>query len=155
MKKTNVIRILDKNKIKYEEFVVDKSLVIDGITNCKLINSNPKYTLKTLVTIGKSGEHYVFVIPVDKNLDLKKAASAVGEKNIEMIHAKELLPLTGYIHLGCSPIGMKKTFQTIIDENVKKEEYIVISGGEIGISIKLRREDLEKVISIKYAAIAI
>ncbi len=106
---------------------------------------------KTLVTVGKTGEHYVFMIPVAEELDLKKAARAVGEKSIAMIKSKELLPLTGYVHGGCSPIGMKKTFTTVVDETAQLFDAIYFSAGKIGCQIRLSSEDLGKVIDLSYA----
>ena len=118
------------------------------------LGQDPTSAFKTLVTVGKSGEHYVFVVPVCRELDLKKAASAVGEKNIEMIKQSELLPLTGYIHGGCSPIGMKKFFKTTIDASAKDKETIFFSGGKVGFQVELKPSDLEKVIKFQYADIA-
>lgn len=108
MIKTNVMRILDKNKIEYEVFDYVKEGYTNGEDVAKFLKQDPAFVFKTLVTVAKSKEHYVFMIPVNKELDLKKCALSVDEKNIEMIHQKELLPLTGYIHGGCSPLGMKK-----------------------------------------------
>ena len=109
---------------------------------------------KTLVIIGKTGNHYVFLVPVEQELNLKKAAAAVGEKNIEMIKSKELLPLTGYIHGGCSPIGMKKQFRTVIHESAASFEKIFFSGGKIGFQVEVRVEDLKKVLKFDFADIA-
>ena len=114
---------------------------------------DPERVYKTLVTVGKSGQHYVFVVPVEKELDLKAAASASGEKNIEMIKSKELLPLTGYIHGGCSPIGMKKFFPTFIDESAKDKGTIYFSAGRIGHQVELAPADLAKVIRYSFAAL--
>ena len=113
--------------------------------------SNSIQVFKTLVTVGKTGEHYVFMIPVAEELDLKKAARAVGEKSIAMIKSKELLPLTGYVHGGCSPIGMKKTFTTVVDETAQLFDAIYFSAGKIGCQIRLSSEDLGKVIDLSYA----
>ena len=149
--KTNVMRILDKSNIEYKVFYVEPDKVVDGVVNAHLIGKDENSTLKTLVTVGKSKEHYVFIIPVNKSLNLKSAAIAVGEKNIEMITQKELLPLTGFIHLGCSPIGMKHKYKTIADESIKNFENIVISGGKIGVSLELKVKDLEKMTGLTYA----
>ena len=149
--KTNVMRILDKSNIEYKVFYVEPNKVVDGVVNAHLICKDENSTLKTLVTVGKSKEHYVFIIPVNKSLSLKSAAIAVGEKNIEMITQKELLPLTGFIHLGCSPIGMKHKYKTIADESIKNFENIVISGGKIGVSLELKVKDLEKMTGLTYA----
>lgn len=148
--KTNVMRILDQKKIEYKVYEVDPKLVIDGVTNSELINSDPNSTFKTLVTKGKSKNYYVFIIPVNESLDLKKAALAVGEKEVEMIHFKDLLSVTGYIHLGCSPIGMKKQYVTVIDNCAKSYNKIIISGGKIGLSIELSLSDLNEVLDLKY-----
>ena len=114
---------------------------------------NPEEVYKTLVTVGAKGAHYVFVVPVEKELDLKKAAKTVGEKSISMIHQKELLPLTGYIHGGCSPIGMKKFFPTFIDASAAKQDTIFFSGGKIGFQVQLSLADLKKVIRFELADI--
>ena len=116
--KTNVMRSLDQKKIKYKVHEYKESGAVSGVEVAAALGQDPKRAFKTLVTIGKSGNHYVFMVPVAEELDLKKAAKCVGEKNIEMIKSKELLPLTGYIHGGCSPVGMKKFFRTVIDKSV-------------------------------------
>lgn len=118
------------------------------------LGENPDVVFKTLVTEGKSGDHYVFVIPVEKELNLKKAAKSVGEKSIEMIRQKELLPLTGYIHGGCSPIGMKKQFITTVDKNAENYEKIIFSAGKIGYQVEIALEDLKKVIHFQVAEVA-
>ena len=118
------------------------------------LGENPDVVFKTLVTEGKSGDHYVFVIPVEKELNLKKAAKSVGEKSIEMIRQKELLPLTGYIHGGCSPIGMKKQFVTTIDKSAEDYEKIIFSAGKIGYQVEITLEDLKKVIHFQVAEVA-
>ncbi|MBF6625238.1 aminoacyl-tRNA deacylase [Tuanshanicoccus lijuaniae] len=124
--KTNVMRWLETAGIVYQEHQQ---------LNGKSPNGSPIY--KTLVTIGKSKAHYVFVIPIDRSLDLKKAAKAVGEKSIEMIKEKELLPLTGYVHGGCSPIGMKKQFQTVFDASAQETQRLIFSAGKVGVSVEL------------------
>ena len=149
--KTNVMRILDKSNIDYNVFYVDPKKVEDGVQNAHLIGKDENSTLKTLVTVGKSKEHYVFVIPVNKTLNLKSAAVAANEKSIDMITQKELFPLTGFVHLGCSPIGMKHKYKTIADESIKNFEYVVISGGKIGVSLELKLKDLEKAAALTYA----
>ena len=123
--------------------------VISGADVAKVLNQDPDMVIKTLVTVGAGGEHYVFMVPVLKELDLKKAAKAVGEKNIQMINSKELLPLTGYIHGGCSPIGMKKEFTTVIDETAQLFDTIMFSAGKIGYQVELSPEDLFKMVDIK------
>ena len=144
--KTNVMRILDKNKINYNHYCYVGTDAISGIEVANVLNQNPSQVFKTLVTIGKSKKYYVFVIPVEKELNLKKAAKSVGEKSIEMIKSKELLAVTGYIHGGCSPIGMKKNFVTTIDESAKNFDTIIFSGGKIGYQVLVSLEDLSKVI---------
>lgn len=147
--KTNVMRIIEKHKIKYNHYTYANTDAISGIEVATALNQNPQQVFKTLVTIGKSKKNYVFVVPVDRELDLKKAAHAVGEKSIEMIKSKELLPLTGYIHGGCSPIGMKKFFQTTIDISAKNFETIIFSAGKIGYQVELSLEDLSKIIKFE------
>ncbi|MDO4841504.1 MAG: aminoacyl-tRNA deacylase, partial [Phoenicibacter congonensis] len=119
------------------------------------LGEDPDSVFKTLVTVGKSGEHYVFMVPVACELDLKKAANAVGEKSIAMIKSKELLPLTGYIHGGCSPIGMKKQFTTTIDETAELYDKILFSGGKLGCQIEATLADLQKVTPVKLADITV
>lgn len=120
-----------------------------------VLGQNPNQVFKTLVTVSGKNINYVFVVPVNKELDLKKAAKVVGEKSIEMIKSKELLSLTGYIHGGCSPIGMKKMFKTVIDESCKNFETIIFSGGKIGYQVELKLEDIEKVIRVEYNDITV
>ena len=150
MVKTNAMRILDSNNIKYKEYVLDIKEALDGVTCAKMLNVNIDSTFKTLVTIGKSGNYYVFVIPVDKKLDLKKAACSVNEKNIEMLPMKNLLAITGYVHGGCSPIGMKKVFNTVIDKSALLFNKIIFSGGKIGYFIEIDVKDIVKVLNVKY-----
>ena len=151
--KTNVMRVLEQHKIPYEGHNYLDSGAISGTEVAEALNENPEVVFKTLVTIGKTGNHYVFLVPVEQELNLKKAAAAVGEKNIEMIKSKELLPLTGYIHGGCSPIGMKKQFPTVIDESACTQKLIYVSGGKIGMQIRLKPDDLKKAANAEYAAI--
>lgn len=146
--KTNVMRILDKKKVTYRCYTYEAKEAVAGMEVADILGQNPRAVFKTLVTVGKSGEHYVFMVPVDRELDLKKAAKCVGEKKIEMIKSKELLPLTGYIHGGCSPVGMKKAFSTIIDESVQNQENIFFSGGKIGCQIETTLEGLLKVVRV-------
>ena len=150
VQKTNAMRILDKNKINYEVITYDISDdKIDGISVAEKTGQDMKEVYKTLVTQGVSRELYVFVIPVDKELDLKKAAKSVNEKSIEMLKSANLLSLTGYIHGGCSPIGMKKQFKTIIDISSSNKDKIFISGGKIGYQIEIELNDLRKVIDFE------
>ncbi len=144
--KTNVMRILEQKRIKYKGYTYECIEALSGMEVAKALNENPDHVFKTLVTVGKSNVHYVFMIPVAKELNLKKAAAAAGEKNIEMIKSKDLLPLTGYVHGGCSPIGMKKQFKTVIDESADNFETIIFSGGKIGYQVELTLQDLKSVV---------
>lgn len=155
MEKTNVMRLLDQKKIKYISYYYTDTDAISGLDVAKVLNQNPNQVFKTLVTIGNSKNNYVFLVPVNKELDLKKAAKNVNEKNIEMIKSKELLPLTGYIHGGCSPIGMKKQFKVTIDESANNYETIIFSGGKIGYQVEIALNDLNKIINFKMADIII
>lgn len=153
MEKTNVMRILEQKKIKYTGYDYSDSNAISGVEIAAELEENPERVFKTLVTVGKSKRNFVFMIPVAEELDLKKAAKVVGEKSIEMIKSKELLPLTGYIHGGCSPIGMKKFFQTTVHETAKNFETIFFSAGKIGYQVEVSPSDLEKVIRISFSDI--
>ena len=144
--KTNVMRILDQKKIKYNSYNYLKTGAISGMEVAKALNENPNLTFKTLVTVGKTNNHYVFLVPVNKELDLKKASKAVNEKNIEMVKSKELLALTGYIHGGCSPVGMKKSFKTVFDSSAKNYDKLIFSGGKIGYQVETTLDELKKVI---------
>lgn len=144
--KTNVMRILDSKKISYNVYNYVDSGLISGVDVAKYLNKNFNEVFKTLVTVGKSNNHYVFLIPVNKELDLKKAAKSVDEKNIELVKSKDLLSLTGYIHGCCSPIGMKKSFKTVIDNSINYSEIIVFSGGKIGYQVELKVDDLKRVV---------
>lgn len=143
--KTNAMRILDQRKIEYKIHTYENA--ISGIEVADTLNEDYESVFKTLVTISGSKTNYVFVVPVNKELDLKKAAKVVNEKSIEMLKSKDLLPLTGYIHGGCSPIGMKKQFKTIIDISSKDKNKIFISGGKIGCQIEISPIELKKVIN--------
>ena len=151
--KTNVMRILDQKKINYVSYCYADTNAISGMDVASVLNENPSQVFKTLVTVGNSKNHYVFLVPVNKELNLKKAATSVGEKNVEMVKSKDLLPLTGYIHGGCSPIGMKKQFKTVIDISANNYDNIIFSGGKIGYQVELTLEDLKKVISFTLASI--
>lgn len=151
--KTNVMRILDKKKISYKKYTYIDTDAVSGIEVATVLNQNPKQVYKTLVTIGKSKNYFVFVIPVEKELDLKKAAKSVGEKSVEMLKLKDLLPTTGYIHGGCSPIGMKKSFTTVIDNSVESLETIIFSAGKVGYQVELKVDDLNNVIRFNTADI--
>ncbi len=153
MNKTNALRLLDTKKIKYDVFEYSTSGSIDAVSVAQYLNENPCQVFKTLVTVSNTNINYVFVVPWNFELDLKKAAKLVNEKSIDMIPQKNLLPLTGYIHGGCSPVGMKKLFKTVIDESAKDFEYIFVSAGKIGMQIKINPEDLISVINGIYGDI--
>lgn len=153
--KTNVMRMLEQKKINYKSYTYIGTSAISGEEVAKALNENPSQVFKTLVTKGKSNNYYVFAIPVNKELDLKKAAKAVQEKSIEMIKQKELLPLTGYVHGGCSMIGMKKFFKTTIDYSAKNFETIIFSAGKIGYQVEVNLEDLKNIISYNFENICI
>ena len=140
--KTNVMRVLDSKKISYTSHEYEPDPTLTGVQIAAILGEPASNVFKTLVTLGRSGAHYVFVIPVHAELDLKKAAKASGEKSIEMIRQKELLPLTGYVHGGCSPIGMKKPFPTFIHASAETLEKIYVSAGKVGFQIELSPSDL-------------
>lgn len=150
IQKTNAMRILDSHKEDYKFHPYDEELT-NAVDVANALNQDPLRLFKTLVTVAKSKEHYVFMVPGEKELDLKKAAKAANEKSLEMIHLKELLPLTGYIHGGCSPVGMKKQFKTFIDESAKDFETIYFSAGKRGLQIEMSLKNLEDVIDVKSA----
>lgn len=149
--KTNVMRVLDQKRVEYKSYSYGDGTAISGPEVAAILGKDPASVFKTLVTVGKSGQHYVFVVPVEKELDLKLAAKAAGEKNIEMIKAKELLPLTGYVHGGCSPIGMKKFFPTFIDSSAQEHQTILFSAGKIGHQVEISPSDLKTVIKIQFS----
>lgn len=151
--KTNVMRVLEQKKINYVPHFYTDTDAVAGMEVAQALGENPQKVYKTLVTVAPSKEHYVFMVPVCKELNLKLAAKAVGEKSIEMIKAKDLLPLTGYIHGGCSPIGMKKQFVTVIHTEAKNYDTIYYSGGKIGFQVETSVSDLESVVKLKYADI--
>lgn len=153
--KTNVMRILEQKKAAYTSRYYGDTEAISGMEVAAALGLDPARTFKTLVTQAGSREHYVFMVPVERELDLKKAAKAVQEKSIEMIKSKELLPLTGYIHGGCSPIGMKKQFRTVIDRSAAEFDTIMFSGGKIGYQVELSLKELEKVIRFELCDISI
>lgn len=148
--KTNAMRILEKNNIEFEINTYECDEFIDGITVAEHNGQDPEQSYKTLVTEGKSREYYVFVIPVAEELDLKKAAKAVGEKSVEMIHVKDINKITGYIRGGCTPLGMKKQYVTVVDKSAESRDKIIISGGRIGSQIILNPNDLVKVVKGKF-----
>ena len=153
--KTNVMRILDQKKIPYTPHAYPcPGGAVDGATVAGLIGVAPERVFKTLVTRGASRQNYVFVVPVMQSLNLKAAAKAVGEKSIEMLHQAELLPLTGYVHGGCSPVGMKKQFKTVIDESAQGLETMVVSAGKIGFQVELSPADLAGLVRARFAPIS-
>ncbi len=151
--KTNVMRVLDGKKIPYESHSYEPDPTLTGEDIAKILGEEPDNVFKTLVTQGKSGAYYVFVVPVKEELDLKKAAKAAGEKAIDMIKQKELLPLTGYVHGGCSPIGMKKQFPTFIHETATSLDKIFVSAGKVGFQVELSPQDLISIAGCKVAEI--
>lgn len=152
--KTNVMRVLDKKKLQYQYYTYDSS--IQGAEEVAECLGQEQFRLyKTLVTVGKSKEHYVFMVPGGKKLDLKKAAKAAGEKSLEMILQKDLLPLTGYIHGGCSPIGMKKQYKTFIDLSASKLDTIFFSAGRVGFQVEMKLADLQQAVPVVPADITI
>lgn len=153
--KTNAMRILDAAGIGYRWLSFETDGAPSGVEVAQALGLDPDQVFKTLVTVGKSGEHYVFMVPVAETLDLKKAAKAVGEKSIAMIKSKELFPLTGYVHGGCSPIGMKKAFRTTIDETAVLFDTIFFSAGRIGMQIEASPDDLAKVVDLQFVDIVV
>ena len=151
--KTNAVRLLEQKRLTFTLHTYAPDKALSGQEVAAVLGQDPDTVFKTLVTVGRSGGHYVFMVPVCHELDLKKAAAAVGEKSIAMIKDKELLPLTGYIHGGCSPIGMKKFFTTTIHETAPLYDTIFFSGGRIGFQIELPFADLAKVIRVQCADI--
>lgn len=150
MEKTNVMRILNQKKIEYKDYYYGDTDAISGVEVAEVLNQDKNKTFKTLITVGKSKEHYAFMVPVAEELDLKKAAKSVNEKNVEMIPLKLLLPLTGYVHGGCSPIGLKKSFKVVINDTALNFDSIMFSAGKIGYQVEVNVKDLEKVINCKF-----
>ena len=153
--KTNVMRIFDKLKIEYKVHSYADTEAISGVEVAETLGQNPLQVFKTLVTKGKSGNHFVFMIPVGDELDLKKAAASVGEKAVEMIKQKDLLKTTGYIHGGCSPVGMKKQFVTTIHATAGDFDTIIFSGGKIGWQVETSLENLQKAVPCNTAEIVL
>ena len=151
--KTNVMRLLEQKKVAYQHYTYESEGAITGLEVAEKLGQDPAQVFKTLVTTGRSGAHYVFVIPVGAGLDLKKAAKVVGEKSLEMLKQKDLLPLTGYIHGGCSPIGMKKPFCTTIDSTAEEFDSIIFSGGRIGLQVQVSLPDLARLVRFQLADI--
>ena len=153
--KTNVMRTLEQKKLPYTAHTYDPAGPIDGVSVAQTLGQLPERVFKTLVTKGASGAYYVFDIPVAENLDLKKAAKAVGEKSVAMLPQKELLPLTGYVHGGCSPVGMKKQFPTVFHETVLLYDTVCVSAGKIGFQVECRPGDLIALLQAKTADIIV
>ena len=153
--KTNVMRILEQKNVSYKSHNYADSDAVSGMEVAETLHENPNQVFKTLVTVGNSKTNYVFLTPVSMELDLKKAAKAVGEKSIEMVKSKELLPLTGYVHGGCSPVGMKKFFTTVIDESAKNFDTIIFSAGKIGYQVELPLDELAKIIKFNISDLTI
>lgn len=149
--KTNAMRILDKNKIFYETINYECDEFIDGLHTAEKTGAPVEQSFKTLVAQGKSKEYYVLVIPIAEEVDLKKAAKVLGEKSIEMIHVKDITKVTGYVRGGCSPLGMKKLYPTIIQESAETFDMIYVSGGRIGFTIKVNPQELARVVNAKFA----
>ena len=152
--KTNVMRLLEQKKAAYTPHYYGDTNAVSGAEVAAVLGQDPARVFKTLVTVAASGEHYVFLVPVERELELKKAARAVGEKSVAMIKSKELLPLTGYIHGGCSPVGMKKPFRTVIDQTAAGFGTILFSAGKIGYQVETSLTELAKVISFDLADVA-
>ncbi len=153
MEKTNVMRVLDQKKVAYTPHYYGTETAIGGMELAETLEQDPNHVFKTLVTVGSPNKYYVFDVPVNRELNLKKAAKAVGEKKIEMLKSKDLLSLTGYIHGGCSPIGMKKLFPTTFHHTAADFDTIIFSAGKIGYQVELAFEDLKKVIKLQTANI--
>ena len=153
MIKTNVMRIIESKHINYVPHTYNAN-ILNGEDVAKALSLNANQVFKTLVTVGSNLNHYVFVVPVNKTLNLKLAAKAVGQKSIEMIKQKELLPLTGYIHGGCSPIGMKKQFETVVDASALNFETIIFSAGRVGFQVEMSPQDLKQIVNCSFSYIA-
>ena len=149
--KTNALREIEAAGFEHRFITFECEGAPSGVEVAEMLGEDPDHVFKTLVTQGKSGDHYVFMIPVACELDLKKAASTVGEKSVAMIKAKELLPLTGYVHGGCSPVGMKTKFRTCIDETAQLYDTILFSGGRIGCQVEMNPDDLDALVGLTFA----
>ncbi len=149
--KTNVMRILEQKGIPYTPHFYEADSSLTGTEIAGILEEKPECVFKTLVTVGKTGRNYVFIIPVAEELNLKKAAAAAGEKAVSMLPQKQLLPLTGYVHGGCSPVGMKKPFPTFLHDTAARLERIFVSAGRVGCQAELAPEDLRKLTGLRYA----
>ena len=154
-RKTNALREIEAAGIEHRFITFECEEALSGLEVAETLGEDPDRVFKTLVTQAKSGEHYVFMVPVGCELDLKKAAAVVGEKAIAMIKARELLPLTGYIHGGCSPVGMKTPFRTVIDETAQLYDTILFSGGRIGCQVEMGPDDLPTLVDLTFADITV
>ena len=154
-RKTNALREVEAAGIAHRFITFDSPEALSGVEVAQTLGEDPDRVFKTLVTQAKSGEHYVFMVPVACELDLKKAAAAVDEKAVSMIKAKELLPLTGYVHGGCSPIGMKTSYRTCIDETAQLFDTILFSGGRIGCQLEMAPDDLDKLVSLTFVDLTV
>ena len=150
--KTNVMRLLDQKKVPYTARGYDPA-VTEGVSVAELLGQDAEKVYKTLVTVSDKGANFVFVVPVAASLDLKKAAKAVGAKSLAMLRQKELLPLTGYVHGGCSPLGMKKLFPTVLDESAEKRETICVSAGKVGFQVELDPRRLAELAKASFAPV--
>ncbi len=153
--KTNVMRLLEQKKIAYTVHTCPEAEGLSGVQIAERLGEDPKMAFKTLVTCGSPRQYYVFVIPVAEELDLKKAAKAVGEKSISMLPQKELLPLTGYVHGGCSPVGMKKHFRTIVHQSAAQLDTMCVSAGKIGVQVELKPDALKTMVGSAYADLVV
>lgn len=148
--KTNAMRILESHKIPFETMTYECGEFTDGMQTAKILGISPELMYKTLVTVGKSKANYVFVIPIAEEIDFKKAAKVVGEKSLEMLPLKDLTKVTGYVRGGCTSIGMKKQFPTVIDKTAMRLERMIVSGGKIGMQLRLSPEDLKKAANAQF-----
>ena len=155
LEKTNALRLLDRMKIPHEAYTYPCEEFTDGEDVAKQLGLAPEDVCKTLVTVGKSGGHYVFVLPVNRELDRKKAASLVGEKSLEMLHVKDLLATTGYVRGGCTALGMKKQFPTVVEQSLREKPFIYVSGGKRGLQLKLAPADLVRAASAMWGDVIV
>ena len=154
-RKTNALREIEAAGIEHHFITFECEEALSGVEVADLLGEDPDRVFKTLVTQGKSGDHYVFMVPVACELDLKKAAAVVGEKAVAMIRSRDLLPLTGYVHGGCSPVGMKTPFRTSIDETAQLYDTILFSGGRIGCQVEMAPDDLDHLIGLAFADLTV
>ncbi len=153
--RTNVTRLLDQKKAVYTPHGISAKEAVSAAEAARLLGIPPEKVFKTLVTVGKTGAHYVFLVPAERELDLRKAAACVGEKKVDMLPQKELLPLTGYVHGGCSPLGMRKSFPTVLHETAEGLDTLVFSAGKIGCHVEISPGELRKVLEYRTADICV